>query len=118
MDRARNSALREGAEEEAVEEEGGCCRPTGSQSPWVGPCPGPAGDGLGTSGGEAPRVEGPGAAPLGRSGEEQGEAGWLEAAAGLEEEGWEAEGSPAGLWRVTGEVEGGEGEAAEEECWS
>lgn len=107
-----------GAEEEVAVEEAGCCRPTGSQSPWVGPCPGPAGDGPGRSGGEAPQVEELGAAPLGRFGEEQGEAGWLEAADGLVKEGWEEEGCPAGLWRVMGEVEGEEEEAEEEECWS
>lgn len=74
-DRAKSSVLRGGAEEEAAGEEAGCCRPTGSQSPRVGPCPGPAGDGPGSSEGEAPRAEGPGAAPPGRSGEEQAEAG-------------------------------------------
>lgn len=118
-DKARSSALRGGAEEEAAGEEAGWCHPTGSQSPWLGPCPGPAGDGLGRrSGGEAQWVEGLGGARRGRSGEEREEAGWLGPAAGVVEEEWEEEGCPAGLWRVTGEVEGEEEEAVEEECWS
>lgn len=111
--------LRGGAEEEAAGEEAGWCRPTGSPSPWVGPCPGPVGDGPGRrSGGEVPQVEGPGGAPPGRSGEVRGEAEWLGAAAGPVEAEWEEEGCPACLWRVTGVVEGGEGEVVEEECWS
>lgn len=111
--------LRGGAEEGAVGEEARCCRPTGYRSPLVGPCPEPVGDGPGRkNAGEVPQVEGPGGEPQGRSGEEQGEAEWPGAAAGSVEEGWEEEGCPAGLWRVTGEVEGEEGEAVEEECWS
>lgn len=54
----------------------------------------------------------------GRSGEEQGLAGWPGAAAGAAEEEWEEEECPAGSRMVTGEAEGEEGEAAEEECWS
>lgn len=85
--RATSSALRGGAAEAAAGEEAGWCRRTESRSPRMGPCPGPAGDGPGTrSGGEAPRVEAPGGAPPGRSGEEQGEAGWPAAAAESVEE--------------------------------
>lgn len=110
---------RGGAEEEAAGEEAGWCRPTGSRIPWGGPFPGPVGGETGRrSGGEAPRVEGPGGAPPGRSGEEQGEAGWPGAAAALVEEGWEEAGCLACRRRVTGEVEEEEGEAVEEECWS
>jgi len=75
-DKAKSSVLQGGAGEEAAGEGAGCCRPTGYRSPWAGrPGPGPAGDEPGSSGGEELWEEGPGAAPLGRSGEEQGEAG-------------------------------------------
>lgn len=117
-DRARSSVPLGEEEEEAVGEEEGWYRLSGSQSPWVGPCPGPAGDGPGRrSGEEAPRAEGPGGAPLGRSGEGLGEAGWPGAAAGVVEEEWGEEVYPACPRRVREEVEGEVVEAEEEE-WS
>lgn len=85
--RETSSALPGGAGEAAVGEEAGWCHRTESRSPRMGPCPGPAGDGPGTrSGGEAPRVEAPGGALPGRSGEELGEAGWPAAAVGAVKE--------------------------------
>lgn len=57
-------------------------------------------------------------ARLGRSEEEQGEAGWQEAAAGVVEEGWGVEGCHACLRRVREEAGEGEGVEVEEVCWS
>lgn len=111
--------LREEAEEGAEGAGAGWYRLTGLKSPCVGPCPGPAGDGLGRrSGEEAPRVEGPGGAPPGRSVEGRGLAGWPGASAGPGVEEWAEEGCPEGLQRVKEEVEGGEEEVEEGGCWS
>lgn len=111
--------LRGGAEEEEAGEEAGWYHLPGWQSPWVGPCPGPAGDGPARrSGGGAPRVEEQGGAPLGRSGEGLGEAGLPEGAAGSVGEGWGEEGCPGGRRRVKEEVEGEAAAAEEDECWS
>lgn len=119
MDRERSSALQGEAEEVAGVEEAGWCHLTVSRSLWAVPCPGSVGVELGRrSAGAVPQVEGPGGGRPERSGEGQGEAGWLAAAAGLVEEGWEEEGYPAGLKRVRGEAEGGEVEAVEGEYWS
>ncbi len=116
-ERGEGGGVVESGEEGVVGEEAGWCRPTGYRSPWVGPCPGPVGDGRGRrSAGEVPRAEGPGGAPPGRSGGEQGEVEWPGAAAAAVEEESGEEGSLACLWRVTVEVEGEEGGAVEEEC--
>lgn len=111
--------LREGAEGEEEVGVAGWRRLPGRQSPCVGPCPGPAGDGPGRrSGGGAPRVEEQGGAPLGRSGGARAEVGSLETAAASVGEEWEEEVYRACRQRVRGEAEGGAGEAEGGECWS
>lgn len=70
------------------------------------------------SGVAEPRVEAPDGGLLEQSGGEQGQVGWLGAAAGLVKAGWGEEGCPADqcMWRVKEEVEEGEVEVEEEEC--